>query len=401
MVHPHADVIVAGHICLDIIPTFGERTGGLETLFVPGTLVNVGPAVTATGGAIPNTGLALYRLGVLTTLMGKVGSDLFGHAILELLRSHDDTLAQGMIVDSEVATSYTVVLNPPGIDRIFLHFTGANDTFIADDVDTTRLAGAKIFHFGYPPLMRYMYRDEGSELATLMQRVKASGLTTSLDMAYPDPNSEAGQADWSTILGYVLPYVDVFLPSLDEILFMLDRPRFEALAAGGALTRRVDGALLHELAGRLLEMGAAIVALKLGDQGLYVRTAANADRLATMGASTPHDVAAWTGRELLAPCFQTTVVGTTGAGDCTIAGFLAGLLRNLPIEDVVTAAVAVGAFSVESPDATSRIPLWNTVRKRIRAGWERRDVLIALDGWTHDTTTHLWIGPGDAKEQHV
>ncbi|NVL92310.1 MAG: hypothetical protein HWN71_04650, partial [Desulfobacterales bacterium] len=113
---------------------------------------------------------------------------------------------------------------------IFLHSPGTNDTFGPDDVDIDQLAGAQIFHFGYPPVMRRMYANRGVELATLMERMKVEGLTTSLDMAYPDPASEAGQVDWMALLERVLPYVDVFLPSLDEILFMLDRPRHNALS---------------------------------------------------------------------------------------------------------------------------------------------------------------------------
>ena len=76
--------------------------------------------------------------------------------------------------------------------------------------------------------MRRMYANGGSELASLMQRVKSAGLLTSLDMSYPDPNSEAGRINWSALLERTLPDVDVFLPSLDEILFMLDRPQHDS-----------------------------------------------------------------------------------------------------------------------------------------------------------------------------
>ena len=31
----------------------------------------------------------------------------------------------------------------------------------------------------------------------------------------------AGQVDWRLVLGRVLPYVDVFTPSLEELLYML------------------------------------------------------------------------------------------------------------------------------------------------------------------------------------
>jgi hypothetical protein len=59
-----AQVIVAGHICLDIIPTFEQRVNDLGALLKPGSLVKIGPAVIATGGAISNTGQSLHRLGV-------------------------------------------------------------------------------------------------------------------------------------------------------------------------------------------------------------------------------------------------------------------------------------------------------------------------------------------------
>ncbi|HBY95163.1 MAG TPA: carbohydrate kinase family protein, partial [Chloroflexi bacterium] len=365
-----AEVVVAGHICLDVIPTFGEREGGLEALLVPGKLVEVGPAVLAPGGAVSNTGLALHRLGVPTRLMGKVGDDLFGRAILDVLRQREPALAEGMIVTEGEPSSYTLVVNPPGVDRIFFHCPGTNDTFGAGDVADEQVAGARLFHFGYPPIMRRMYSAEGRELEALLRRVKAHGLTTSLDMAKPDPESDAGRAPWPALLARVLPFVDVFLPSLDEILFMLDREHFERMQRGGSLANALleaGGLLLRELSERLLGLGTAVVALKLGDQGLYLRTTGDPDRLADLGEGAPGDPQPWLDRELLAPCFKANVVGTTGAGDCTIAGFLAGLLQGLSPEEVMTAAVAVGACSVERADATSGVPAWAAVKRRVQS----------------------------------
>jgi sugar/nucleoside kinase (ribokinase family) len=391
-------VAVAGHICLDIIPTFGLRTNQAETLLAPGKLVTVGPAVTATGGAVSNVGLALHRLGVPVRLIGKVGDDLFGRAVLDVLRRRDPRLAEGMIVAAGESTSYSVVINEPGRDRIFLHAPGANHTFAAADVATGALEGLGVLHFGYPPLMRRMYADGGRELADLMRRAKARGVTTTLDMAWPDPDSEAGQVNWPQLLEQVLPHVDCFLPSLDETVAMLDRPLLDA--AGSAEDRaaaRVAGPLLSALGERLLEMGVAVVALKLGDQGLYLRTTADAARLEAMGACQPATTAAWRGRELVAPCFQVAVAGTTGAGDCTIAGFLAGLLDGMRAEAVVTSAVAVGACGVEQVDATTGIPDWATLQVRISHGWERRPVVFPLPGWQWDDAHGLWRGPHDSS----
>jgi sugar/nucleoside kinase (ribokinase family) len=381
-----ADVIVAGHICLDIIPSFGARAGAGNPV-VPGKLVIIGPPVTATGGTVSNTGLALHRLGVRTMLMGKVGDDLFGRAIIDILRGYGKSLADGMILVPGEQSSYTVVISPPDIDRCFLHCPGANDTFGAEDIDYKRLAGARLFHFGYPPLMRRMYSDGGRALASIFSRVKKQGLTTSLDMAQPDPLSPAGRADWKTILKRVLPHVDVFLPSIEEILFMIDRPRFDKLNAGKI---SVDSALLSETSERLLGMGCAVIGLKLGENGLYMRSTADRRRLAAMGACAPKDAAAWAGRELLAPCFKVKVVGTTGSGDCTIAGFLAGLLKGLGPEEVITRAVAVGAFNVEAADATSGIRHWREVERRMAEKWARLPVKMALKGWTWDGKREVW-----------
>jgi sugar/nucleoside kinase (ribokinase family) len=394
-----AEAVVAGHTCLDIIPDLSGWEGTLERTLVPGKLVEIGPALTVTGGAVPNTGLALHRLGVTVRLMGKVGDDLFGRAILDHLRRHGEMLADGMIVAGGESSSYTVVLNPTGIDRMFLHCTGANDTFVADDIPYSEIAGAKLFHFGYPPLMRGIYAGNGRELADMFERVKRQGVTTSLDMAKPDPDSDAGRQNWEAILRRTLPYVDVFLPSFEELLFMLDRADYDALerqhGPGGAL-KGADADRLSRLSGMLIGMGTAIVGIKLGEHGLYLRTSADASRLAAMGACAPADPAAWTGRELLAPCFRVDVAGTTGAGDCTIAGFLAGLLRGLSPERTIIGAVAVGACNVERADAVSGVPDWETVQRRIAAGWERRATGLALHGWMRDAATGLCVGPGDA-----
>ncbi|MDY7011130.1 MAG: carbohydrate kinase family protein [Planctomycetota bacterium] len=391
-------VVVAGHICLDIIPALEGISGGLGTILVPGSLLNVGPATTATGGAVSNTGLALHRLGISTRLMGKIGDDRFGSATLEILRERDGALAEGMIVTPGEHTSYTIVISPPGVDRVFLHCPGANDTFGADDVALEHLRGVRLFHFGYPPIMRRMFIDGGEELEKLLRVVKKAGLTVSLDMAKPDPASEAGRVDWPALLSKVLPCVDVFGPSLDEILFMLDRTRFDLMsqqADDGDITPLVDGRLLGEISQRLIDLGAAVVVLKLGSAGLYARTTSDSSRLAAAGAAAPNDTDKWAGRELLAPCFKVDVAGTTGSGDCTIAGFLAGLLHGLDLEGAMTMAVAVGACNVERPDATSGVRPWEQIRKRIASDWQRHKVPLNLTGWRADTNEGVFIGPND------
>jgi len=380
---PEKTIVVAGHICLDIIP--GMRGAGAVCpgggLLAPGSLTECGSATIATGGAVSNTGLALHRLGLPVRLVGKVGDDLFGRGVLAVIGRHGRRLVAGMTVARGATTSYSLVVSPPGADRAFVHCPGANADFLAADVPDRALRGAALLHFGYPTLMRRMYERNGTESGKLLLRAKRMGLTTSLDMTLPDPASESGRVNWRSYLARVLPAVDVFLPSIEEILFMLERLTYERLrrrAKDGNILPLVDGALLRKVSGELLRLGAAVVVLKLGDRGLYLRTTADWPRLVAMGECAPRDPAGWLDRECAAPCFKVKVVGTNGSGDCTIAGFLAGMVRGLSAEESARMAVAVGACNVEAPDAWSGVRPWSEVQRRIRSGWRQRPGTIRL-----------------------
>jgi sugar/nucleoside kinase (ribokinase family) len=392
------DVVAAGHICLDIIPQLtGDQTRA-EDLFVPGGLVPVGPATLALGGSVANTGLTLHRLGAKTRFVGKVGDDLLGKAILESLREYDATFPDSMVVAAGEATSYTIVLSPPHVDRGFLHCSGANDTFIADDLAASSWRDCRILHFGYPPLMRGIVADEGRGLAAKFAEVQAAGSLVSLDMAMPSASTAARPIDWRQWLCHVLPYVDVFLPSLDEIVLMLaqeyDTQREEADQHDGAAAV-ADAARLAKLAEELLDLGVPIVVIKLGDQGLYLRTGEHTSRLSGRAAWREFDWSAWRNRELLAPCFDVEVSGTTGAGDCTIAGFLMALLQDEGPETAIRYATAVGAHCVQSADATSNIPTWPEVERTLLRPWPLREPKIRWQNWRFCPDTSVYVGPAD------
>src|SRR5512138_57267 len=229
--HDGFDVLIAGHVCLDIQPDLhGEGRKPFKEIFLPGRLVSCGPAAFSAGGPVANNGLALKRLGVSTRLCARRSDDQFGQILDQIFEREPDHLEDRFAVDPHSHTSYSVIINYPGVDRIFLHSPGANDHFRAEDVPGSLLSQARLFHFGYPPLMRSMYSDGGGELETLFSHAKEAGATTSLDMALPDPSSEAARADWLGILRSVLPWVDIFMPSLEEILFMLHPTTYHELA---------------------------------------------------------------------------------------------------------------------------------------------------------------------------
>lgn len=324
------EIVVAGHLCLDLIPEF-KGPSEIE----PGCLIEVGPAQFSTGGTVSNVGRSLHRLGVSTRLVGKVGDDPFGQIVCRLLKEDGEHLADDLVVSPGGATSYSVVISPPHKDRTFLHMPGENDTFGPEDIQHEALNGAKIFHFGYPPLMARMYAGEGEELEALLTLAKRAGLTVSLDMSLPDPASPSGRAPWRGILKRILPLVDWFMPSQDELAFMLGRSPDE----------------LDEMMKECLGFGARTVVVKKGSLGLKA--------------------AAGNGAMLEQNCFPVEVKGTTGAGDATIAGILFGVLQGWPLEKCLESGCAVGACSVESADSVSGVKPWSQVEARLAGEWKR------------------------------
>lgn len=367
-------VIAAGHICLDITPVFpGKSTDSLGDILSPGKLVNVGQADVHTGGSVANTGLAMKFFGADVSLMGKVGNDPFGKIICEMLKADD--AEKGMLISNQESTSYSVVVAVPGIDRIFLHNPGANHTFRAEDIPQKELEEAALFHFGYPPLMKSMYENDGAELLKLMKRAKECGTATSLDFAAIDPDSEAGSADWGCILSKVIPYVDILVPSVEELCFMLDRERFfqwQERAAGRDITEILDIEKdVKPLANRCMELGAKILLIKCGAPGIYYQTASR-QILEHVGEKLAFDVSKWADmRGFERSYIPDRVLSGTGAGDTSIAAFLTAVLEGYSPEMSMHLAAAAGASCVAAYDALSGLKPFDELEQRIRDGWAK------------------------------
>ena len=120
----------------------------------------------------------------------------------------------------------------------------------------------------------------------------------------------------------------------------------------------------------------------LGDQGFYLKTTSSSRRMESIGRLAPKDIPAWTGKELAVPCFKVDVVGTTGAGDATIAGFLAGMLKGLKPDEAALMAVGTGGESVEALDSASGVHPWDSIVKRIAAGWPQSRSGVIPESWS-------------------
>jgi len=366
--------VAAGHICLDITPSITKQTSSdIREIFAPGRLINVGDADIHTGGSVANTGLAMKILGADVTLAGKIGSDDFGDMIVSIASKYG--AASGLIRSENDSTSYSVVLAVPGIDRIFLHNPGANDTFSSDDLPMDKIREAALFHFGYPPLMKRIYEDNGSELVKIMQTVQDAGAATSLDLAAIDPDTPAGRADWNTILSNTLPYVDIFVPSVEELMYMLDRAKYDSLRSdhpGRDLTEIID--LEHNiipLGRKCLDMGAKIVLIKCGVPGMYYCTAPSGS-VEKISPRLELDTAGWADRSGFEKSFvPDKVLSGTGSGDTSVAAFLTSILNGCTPEQSVRYAAATGACCVSAYDALSGLLSFEQIDKKISEGWEK------------------------------
>lgn len=367
-------VISAGHVCLDITPVF--RPGKFHQvgeLLKPGKLINMDAADVHTGGSVSNTGLAMKLLGANVSLAGKIGDDAFGNMIKKTFEDYG--AADGLIISEGESTSYSVILAIPGIDRIFLHHNGPNNTFCADDIPEENLKDAALFHFGYPPLMRNMYINEGEELVKVLKKARDAGAAVSLDLAAVDPLAEVGQAAWDKIIEKAIPYTDFFVPSVEELCYMLDYPRFmqwQERAAGRDITEILDlDEDIRPLADKCMEMGVKVLLLKCGAPGIYYRTAGK-EVLKQISERVELNCEAWADQEGFEKSYVPECVRSgTGAGDTTIAAFLTAMLEGCSLEDCMHLAAGTGASCVEGYDALSGLRSFEELNAKIKAGWKK------------------------------
>ena len=359
-----ADVVVAGHIALDILPDMSMLQP--QQVIDAGKVYEIGTITYSTGGAVSNTGLALHRLGVPVDLLATVGDDWVGRAIIDYIRAFGPGLGDRIQVAPGAASPYTIVIEPLNHDSTLLTNTGVYADYDLRNIDLACVAAAKLFHLGYPTLLPRLYADGGAGFLTLLRAVKATGVAISVDMSLPPPDSPSGRVDWRAILRRCLPLVDIFVPSIEEIMFMLRRDDLERW--GGQLFARLNADYLIGLADDLLSLGVAIAGFKLGERGLYLKTAARPDRL-TFLSELGGSPAAWAGTALWHPAFQVEVAGTTGAGDAAYAGLLAAMLRGLGPRESARMACAAAACNIEAADATSGVRGWAETEARLAAGW--------------------------------
>jgi sugar/nucleoside kinase (ribokinase family) len=314
-------------VCADLTPELPLGVG-----MIPGQLYHVGPMSIRPGGCVANTGVVLARLGVQTRTSGVVGDDDLGRVVVRKLNEMGLS-TQNVLTSAGTTTSYSIVLEPAGMNRSFWHHTGASETFDGSHVD---LDGVDLLHVGYPPLLPGLLPNDAQPLVALLERARTAGITTSLDMAVVDRNSKVGRLDWHAILRRTLPLVDVFTPSIDDLT--------SALEIGPVPTANAAATL----ADSLISDGVAVVMLSAGEDGLLIRTASE-DRLRVGGrvlqalARTWADATIWT-QALPIP----SIVTTNGAGDAASAALLYGMVKGYAPQETAEMAALVASQWIQN-----------------------------------------------------
>ncbi len=362
------DAVVAGYLGVDIAPGFAKReAASFADLFRPGKLIETNGLHFSLGGVVANTGLAMREFGQNVALMGCAGTDVLGDmAVAQLAQAG---VTQGIRRSNSAGTAYGIVIAPPGMDRLFLEDPGCNRIFTTDDIDYEIVGQSRLFHFGYPPLMEALWSNRGAKLKELFERVRNQGTVTSLDMTLPDTAAPAGKADWQAILSAVLPLVDIFVPSIEELLFMLEPQLYSSISSGTAGGDMIDSIPPDEygrLAEKVLAMGVKALLIKAGHKGAYLRTCDFAElNSSTLRLSdrTGSPQGVWVQPlSVDAGRFR----NASGAGDCAVAGFLTALLKD---ENIITAgrfAMMAGRDNLYGNDALSGLVEWHRMENLLK-----------------------------------
>lgn len=367
-------IMVAGFCCVDITPVFDAgqlHSDRISELFVPGKIIPLEGAHVGCGGSVSNTGLALKILGAEPVLVGALGNDEFGDIAFRYYERY--RAEKNLIRRDSLHTGFTLCIVPPHSDRFFLVNPGSNDCFDSSFLDPELVRGCRIFHFGYPTIMKRMYADGCAELIRMYRSVHDMGVLTSMDTAMSDPASAAMRVDWNAVLQQLFPYLDLFTPSIEELCLMTDPARYASWTARAkdqdvTQTLSVEKDILP-LADRMIGLGAGIVMLKCGLPGILLKTAGR-ERIARIPGLGPE----WADLTIFEKSFRADrVLSGTGAGDTSIAAFLKCLADGRTPADCLRLAAATGACNVTEYDSLSGLRPLAECEARIRSGWKKYD----------------------------
>ena len=306
----------------------GVRAGGVVTLGETMALMSSdtwGPlqhsrAMTmGIGGSESNVAIALRRLGVDVTWIGRVGEDSLGDLVAREIgaegvsvRAIRDPDAQTGVMIKERRTSRQT--------RVWYYRSGsAGSRLCPADIDPVVIRSAALLHVtGITPALSPSAADATFTAVTL---AREAGVPVSLDLNY------RGKL-WSPVEAR-----EVYrrLIPLADLVFAGDSEAAIALGDGPPSTGVTGMTLAH----RLVEAGAGQAIVKLGEHGA---------------------VAVVDGVEYQRSAIAVDPLDTVGAGDGFVAGYLAEYLAGESVAACLTTAVTVGAYACLVPGDWEGMP---------------------------------------------
>lgn len=297
-------VVVVGSLNMDIViesqrfPQVGETIMGQTVHFIP-------------GGKGANQAIALSRLGAETTMIGTVGKDDFGAALihsLEISGIKSDTVK----IMTNQPTGIASILLAEGDNHIVV-VPGANAFCTVDDV--------------------YRYEEAMKEADVLLLQLEIPLETVCAAAKLAKKHHKMvilNPAPAQSLPSDLLKNIDLITPNRSEL----------SLLTGIEINSEDQ---LETAAKVLLEMGPECTVVTLGAQGSAFLTKQN-------------------GWELV-ESFSVPVVDTTGAGDAFNAGLAFALAKSMDITDAVTFASKVSALAVTKLGAQAGMPTLEEVEK--------------------------------------
>lgn len=242
------------------------------------------------GGQAANTSVALARMGFQCGFLGKVGDDEMGDLLLESLEAVDKSRIQrggnsGMCL---------CILSRDG-ERANTVFPGCNDTVSLDDSDVDYVRGSKVLHLT-------SFCDE--------RILELQGWLIDQDLGNIMVTFDPGEI-----------YSRLGLSRLKKVL-----KRTRVLFATSEELRFMTGKEPQQAAEDVIKCGTDMVVWKQSEQG--------------------SEIISESGRIAVPAVQADQVVDKTGAGDVYAAGFIAGLLLELSLENCGRLASEAAALSI-------------------------------------------------------
>ena len=296
------DVLTIGDMCVDLIVALGDTVPqfGQVEQWVPDYSVEM-------GGSTCLFACQAAKLGLRTGILGRVGDDAFGRLILQRLRSSGVDVRH-VEVQPALKTGLGVALVKDDCDRATLTYGGSLNAVYPEDITDDWLREGRHLHYGSYYLQTHLLPIAPE----ILRRAKALGLTTSLDTNW-DPDGA-----WGSNLQQTLAHTDLFMPNEQEALAITGVP-----GVAQALTR-----LLEQV---------PVVAIKRGAQGALVGQGEVRHAVPVSPVCDPRD--------------------TIGAGDSFDAGFLAGWLAGLSLEQCAALGNRCGRATTEAYGGLAGQPL--------------------------------------------